>query len=288
MQRRTLLLTSIVPWVTVLAPSFAVAKEASRSESKPALWLANTYSAATQLSDHWVSEKYDGVRGFWSGERLLTRGGETIHAPDWFTEGWPRHPMEGELWAGRGQFAHAVSTVRQQTPDDNAWHRIRFMVFDLPTHDGPFTDRIAAYQRQVQALGQIWVEAVHQRRLPDRAALQALLDKTVKAGGEGLVLHRAAALYRSGRSDDVLKAKPHDDAEGVVLAHVPGQGKHAGRMGALWVRTPDGVRFKLGTGFTDAQRAHPPEVGAQVTYRYRGLTAGGVPRFASFLRERVD
>jgi DNA ligase-1 len=44
----------------------------------------------------------------------------------------------------------------------------------------------------------------------------------------------------------------------------------------------------LGTGFTDAQRAAPPAIGTWVTYRYRGTTDKGVPRFASFLRVRED
>jgi DNA ligase-1 len=73
------------------------------------------------------------------------------------------------------------------------------------------------------------------------------------------------------------------------LAHVPGQGKHAGRLGALWLELPaqegqPAQRFKLGTGFSDAERAAPPSVGSWVTYRYRGLTDKGVPRFASFVR----
>lgn len=255
---------------------------------KPALMLANVYSPSTHLPDHWVSEKYDGVRGFWDGQRLLTRGGEVIHAPSWFTEGWPSVPMDGELWAGRGRFAHAVSTVRQQVPDDTAWKTMRFMVFDLPSHSGLFTERISAYQQLVASMQQPWVEAVPQWRVDSHAELQVQLRKTVKAGGEGLMLHRDDAPYRGQRSDDLLKVKLHDDAEARVLAHVPGQGKHAGRLGALLVETPQGHRFKLGTGFTDAQRDQPPPVGATVTYRYRGLNESGVPRFASFVRVRAD
>jgi DNA ligase-1 len=40
----------------------------------------------------------------------------------------------------------------------------------------------------------------------------------------------------------------------------------------------------IGTGFSDADRQQPPAIGQRVTYTYRGLTAGGVPRFASYLR----
>ena len=118
--------------------------------------------------------------------------------------------------------------------------------------------------------------------------LQALLRQTVKAGGEGLMLHRGTSLYRSGRTDDLMKLKPWEDAEAKVIAHLPGQGKHAGRLGALLVETPQGLRLKLGTGFTDTEREHPPQVGAWITYRFRGTTDRGIPRFASYLRVRED
>jgi DNA ligase-1 len=114
------------------------------------------------------------------------------------------------------------------------------------------------------------------------------LDRLVKADGEGLMLHRGDSLYRAARNDDLLKVKTHEDAEARVLQHLPGQGRHSGRMGALLVETPDGVRFRLGTGFTDAQRDHPPAVGKWVTYRFRGMNASGGLRFASFLRPRPD
>ena len=116
----------------------------------------------------------------------------------------------------------------------------------------------------------------------------AQLDRMVKEGGEGLMLHRGDAPYRAARNDDLLKVKTHEDAEARVVGHVPGQGRHAGRMGALQVETPEGVRFRLGTGFTDAQREQPPALGTWVTYRFRGVSAKGVPRFASFLRVRPD
>ena len=265
-------------------PTPAGAKEAKR----PALMLANVYSKRTPLAEYWVSEKYDGVRGYWNGKQLQTRGGDLVHAPAWFTAGWPDQPMDGELWAGRGQFAHAVSTVRQQTPDDAAWRRMRFMVFDLPAHNGLFTERIGDYLRLVRDLDQAWVVPVPQWLVASHPELQAQLKQMVKAGAEGLMLHRADAPYRGVRSDDLLKVKLFDDAEARVVAHLPGQGKYAGKLGALLVETPDGRRFKLGTGFSDSQRANPPVVGAHVTFRYRGINDSGVPRFASFWRVREE
>ncbi|CAN7340001.1 DNA ligase [Acidovorax sp. LjRoot129] len=254
----------------------------------PALLLANVYRPGLPLADYWVSEKYDGVRGYWDGRTLRTRGGETVAAPAWFTAGWPDTAMDGELWAGRGRFGHAQSTTRQQHADDAAWRQIQFMVFDLPRHGGRFDERIPALNALVATIGQPWVQAVPQKRVASDAALQAVLQRTVRAGGEGLMLHRGASLYQGGRSDDLIKVKTHEDTEARVVAHLPGKGRHAGRMGALLVEMRTGQRFKLGAGFSDAQRADPPAVGSWVTYRFRGTHDGGLPRFASFVRVRED
>ena len=271
-----------------LAPLAALTTPQAWATDAPALLLANVYRPGMRLADYWVSEKYDGVRGYWDGHTLRTRGGETVAAPAWFTAGWPDTPMDGELWAGRGRFSHAQSTVRQQQPDDAAWREMRFMVFDLPAHGGTFDQRLPALNQLVESLDQPWVQAVPQQRVASDAALQKLLLRTVRAGGEGLMLHRGASMYRAGRSDDLIKVKTHEDTEAKVVAHLPGQGRHAGRLGALVVEMPSGQRFRLGAGLTDAERDHPPPVGSWVTYRFRGTHDSGVPRFASFVRVRDD
>lgn len=275
-----------------LAPVYALKAAAATPNAAtgaPPLMLSKVYRPSTALADVWVSEKYDGVRGYWTGTQLLTRAGNTIAAPAWFTAGWPATPLDGELWAGRGQFNQAVSTVRQAHADDAAWRVMRYMVFDLPAHGGPFAERLPALRAVVTALGQPWVVAVEQIPGTTEDALQARLSAVVQGGGEGLVLHHGAGPYVARRSDTLRKLKTFDDAEARVVGHVPGRGKYAGQLGALQVELPaaDGRaprRFKLGSGFSDAERVEPPPVGSWVTYRFRGQTAAGVPRFASFLR----
>ncbi len=279
--------------VLIAAFGYSALPTALAADVKPPLMLANVYHPGVQLADYWVSEKYDGVRGFWDGQKLLTRGGQLINAPAWFTANWPATPMDGELWAGRGQFQKAVSTVRQQSPDDAAWRGMRFMVFDLPAEPGPFTERLSTLNSVVGKMAVPWVVAVAQSKVASHAALQHQLNQLTKAGAEGLMLHRGNSLYKGVRNDDLLKVKTHDDAEAKVVGHIPGKGKYAGQLGALLVEMPgvDGKaarRFKLGTGFTDAQRQSPPAVGSLVTYRFRGLNDSGIPRFASFMRLRED
>jgi DNA ligase-1 len=72
-----------------------------------------------------------------------------------------------------------------------------------------------------------------------------------------------------------------------VIAHEPGRGRHEGRLGALQVKSEDGLVFRIGTGLSDAQRDMTPKIGSVVTYAHRGRTEAGVSRFASFLRSRA-
>jgi DNA ligase-1 len=233
-----------------------------------------------------VSEKLDGVRALWDGRQLWFRSGLPIAAPAAFLAQLPSAGLDGELWLGRGQFEALMGTVRRAVPDEQAWAGVRFMAFDMPREAGTFAQRAAT----LQALGQrhnrpAWA-AVQQRRVASSSALQAWLDQVVAGGGEGLMLHRAEALWQGSRTDQLLKLKSQADAEAQVVGHVAGQGRHAGRLGALRVRTAQGVEFKLGTGLSDALRDQPPPLGTWVTYTYRGLTDAGVPRFAAFLRIR--
>jgi len=256
--------------------------------SPPRLMLATVYHDGVDVSHYWVSEKLDGVRGRWDGHALWTRGGLRVQAPAWFTAGWPPVPLDGELWLGRGRFEDASGTVRAGDPDDPDWRRMRFMVFDLPGDSGTFDTRVRHMRELLDAAGIAWLRPVAQCRVRDRDELDARLAAVVEAGGEGLMLHHEQARYRVGRSDDLLKYKPDDDAEARVVAHTPGKGKYRGMLGALVVERADGLRFRIGSGFSDAQRAAPPPVGSVVTYRYNGLSNKGVPRFARFLHVRHE
>jgi DNA ligase-1 len=254
----------------------------------PRLMLATTYHRGADVSEYWVSEKLDGVRGRWDGSRLHTRGGQPITPPAWFTAGWPKVAMDGELWMGRNRFDETSALVRTGNPHDQGWRRVRFMVFDLPDHPGTFDVRVKRMRSLLAKTRTPWLQPVAQYQLANAAELDARLKDVVASGGEGLMLHHRNARYRIGRSDDLLKYKPFEDAEARVIAHTPGKGKYVGMLGALVVQQADGRQFRLGSGFTDVQRATPPPIGSLVTYRYNGLTSKGLPRFARFLRVRHE
>jgi DNA ligase-1 len=282
---------------SLLAPAAVLARGPRKSEGTnggggnevaPALPLAREAMPDVDPAGYLVSEKYDGVRAWWDGRTLRFRSGRPVHAPRWFIDRLPQRALDGELWLGRGRFEALSGLVRRESPRDDEWRALRYMLFELPEGDGTFAQRAQALREIVAASGFEALVAVEQQSVDDRAALQRRLARVVQAGGEGLVLHRADAPYLAGRSDALLKLKPLQDAEAVVVGHLPGRGRHAGAMGALLVRGEDGERFAIGSGFSDAQRADPPRAGAVVTYTYRGRTARATPRFATFLRVRPD
>lgn len=254
----------------------------------PSPTLAKHYHPGLPLSQYWVSEKYDGVRALWDGRRLVSRQGLPIAAPAWFIADWPVQALDGELWAGRGQFELAQSAVASAQPQDAVWRQLRYMVFDAPSVAGAFPERQAVLHQVVEATGQAWLQQVPQWRVESHAQLQAQLQQMVQQGGEGLMLRRNDAPYRSGRSDDLIKLKTVDDAEATVVGYVQGKGKYKELTGALIMQMPCGPRFRLGSGLSDALRAAPPALGTVVSYRHNGWHASGLPRFARFWRVRDD
>lgn len=274
-----------------LMASVLVASNVRAAEPEgTSLLLAKVYGweSGQDLARYWVSEKYDGVRAYWDGEQFQFRSGNPVAAPAWFVAGLPKVPLDGELWVGRGSFQRLVGIVRKQTPIDDEWRDVRFMVFELPGAAGTFSERISQIKRLVDQAHLPWLLAVPHFLVSGQQELKKRLVEVVEAGGEGLMLHRADAPYHGGRSSDLLKVKLWKDDEAKVIGHRPGTGKYQGMMGALEVETAARQRFWVGTGFTDAERRDPPAVGSIISYRYTGSTKSGLPRFPAFLRIRQE
>ena len=115
-----------------------------------------------------------------------------------------------------------------------------------------------------------------------------MMDTVTKNGGEGLMLRQPGSIYIQGRSNTLLKVKNFFDAEAIVIDHAAGRGRHQGRMGALICRMESGKQFRVGTGFSDNDRNNPPKIGSIITYRFQELTVSKVPRFPSYVGERID
>ena len=251
------------------------------------LQLAESYRGDIAISEYLVSEKLDGIRARWTGSQLLTRNGNPIYPPPWFTHNWPTEPLDGELWSKRGNFEEIASTVLSHHPDER-WQAIKMMVFDLPVTGLPFEARVERMQKLIAQANNPSLKMIKQFTLDSLPALENTLNNLTQQGGEGLMLHHRQAYYQQGRNPGLLKAKRYQDDEAIVLAHLPGKGKFTGMMGSLLVESRQGQQFKIGSGFSLANRQSPPAIGSWVTYKYYGLTQRGIPRFASFPHIRPE
>lgn len=256
-------------------------------KSAPPLLLAQRWDNEQDVRGYWMSEKLDGVRAYWTGSQFLSRQGNRFYAPEWFTVGLPSIPLDGELWIARKQFQQTISVVRRQDAG-RAWEQVKYVVFDAPAPNEPFEKRCCVMRGNVREERCPYVRVLHQTQCEGNDHLRQVLARIESLGGEGLMLRQPGSLYEAGRSHTLLKVKTFHDAEARVVEHLPGTGRHRGRLGALLVQLPGGVRFAVGSGLTDAEREHPPAVGSTITFRFQELTDGGVPRFPTFVRVRPD
>ncbi|RYV01781.1 DNA ligase [Shewanella sp. OPT22] len=249
------------------------------------LQLATTFKPDIEVKDYLISEKLDGVRGRWDGSQMWTKQGNKINMPLWFYKDFPKYALDGELWIKREKFELVSGAVRRVTPDVHLWSQIKFMVFDVPEHKGTFEQRYLYAKENLSNLSS-YLQVVEQFRVNTKPELMVELQKRVQAGAEGLMLHKADSLYRSGRNPDLIKLKQYQDAEAKVIAHIEGKGRFKGMLGSLLVELSNGKQFKIGSGFSLEERKTPPEVGSTITFKYFGYTSKKTPRFASFVRVR--
>jgi DNA ligase-1 len=261
-------------------------ESADEGEQAPKLLLAHKWEMDVDLTGWWMSEKLDGIRAYWDGTQMISRLGNRFVPPDWFVEQLPKTPLDGELWGGRKQFQRTTGIVKRQDKSEK-WREIKYLVFDAPAHEGTFEDRIDWLDRSLRSVAD-HVAVLEHAVCNGEAHLKEELARVEALGGEGLMLRKPGSRYVAGRSDTLLKVKSFFDAEARVLDHVAGTGRHRGRLGSLLVELPNGTRFNVGTGFSDAQREAPPAAGTIVTFRYQELTNAGVPRFPVFVGERHD
>ena len=249
--------------------------------------LPEVYTEEVDVTGWLMSEKLDGVRGYWDGERLLSKNGNAFFPPKEFIKGLPPFPVEGEIWGGRGSFEQTVSIVKREKPHDG-WLKLKLAIFDVPDAPGGFTERIALAESWFATHPSAYAFVIEQTLIESPAELEQHLARIEELGGEGLIVRKPDALYSAGRSTEILKVKNYQDAEAVVIAHLPGKGRNKGRLGSILVEIDNGIRFKIGGGFSDAERDEPPPVGSVITFKYYGKYQSGIPKFPSFMRIRSD
>jgi len=246
---------------------------------KPNLFLLNKYSEDTNITGWYMSEKLDGVRAFWDGENLISRGGKIFNAPKFFTKKFPFHNLDGELWTKRDDFSNIISIVRQKKPH-NGWKNITYNIFEVPNADGNLSKRLSLVKETK------YIKLIKQIKVKDKKHLDNFLNKIQKQGGEGVVVRNASLVYYTGRDNNALKVKRYIDEECEIVGYNKGHGKYDGLVGSFSCRMKNLQIIKIGSGLSQHEREIPPVIGTIITFKYYGLTSKGNPRFPVFLRVR--
>eukprot|EP01122_Echinamoeba_exundans_P011382 TRINITY_DN4509_c0_g1_i1.p1 TRINITY_DN4509_c0_g1~~TRINITY_DN4509_c0_g1_i1.p1 ORF type:complete len:688 (-),score=174.07 TRINITY_DN4509_c0_g1_i1:97-2139(-) len=257
--------------------------------------LAETWDEkTTDPKGWWISEKLDGVRAYWNGTTFYSRNGNTFEAPAWFKAKLPNStPLDGELWCGRGLFQKCVGIAKKKLrPQDNDpntsdWRFVSYCVFDAPHVKGDFETRYNFLKTIIKSSHSPACVLVGVEKCVGIPDLRKKLDEVEAVGGEGLMLRKPHSPYQQGRCDLLLKVKTFHDEEAKVIGYQYKEGSTS-VIRHLRCILPNGIDFSIGTGFSNAERANPPKIGAVVTFKYQSLSDEGKPRFPAYLRERND
>ena len=217
-------------------PQRPLQTEAEESRA-PALLLAETWDTATDLAGWLMSEKLDGVRAYWDGRQFLSRQGNLFHAPDWFVEGFPDVPLDGELWIDRkgsnGRSASCGGRTRATSgPRCGSWS-------STPPRPPAGSRSAWSTWRRCWPAGPPKFARRHEHlQCEDVECLRAELARVEALGGEGLMLREPGSRYKSGRSMTLLEGEELPRCGGAVMGIRPARASDQGRLGALLARLP--------------------------------------------------
>lgn len=262
-----------------------------------------------------ASPKLDGVRALVCDGVLLSRSLKPI--PNRHVQIMFGHPelegLDGELILGDPTHPEAYRRTVSAVMSIDGEPDVTFHVFDRWDRDYPYTEITLSYGLTIPVCSKLirTMEELEEYEV-------ALLDK----GYEGVILRDPQSPYKFGRSTVkegyLLKLKRFSDSEAEIIdfeelmhnqngatinetGHTERSTKQygllpAGTLGALIVRDiHSGVEFKIGTGFTAAERQKFWNLratlrGALVKYQYFPTGSKEKPRFPSFqgFRNRID
>ena len=252
----------------------------------------------------YLSEKFDGYRCIWDGNKFYSRAGNEFVTPDWFRAFMPPGiSLDGELFLGRELF-EKCGIFRRKVPDDEQWIKfnVKYQIFDSPTHPGMFEERQAFIEKLIKER----CKCESKLKLPTGVKCPLVLTKQIKVtneeevqkyfksltdnGAEGVMLRAPNSPYESKRTSLLLKVKQLFDAECKIVGYKPGAGKYAKMLGAFECVLVKNKKIKFTiSGMDDNirqnyKKTHP--IGTTVTFTYMGLSSSGVPRHPNYLRIR--
>jgi DNA ligase-1 len=181
-------------------------------------------------SGMYISEKLDGTRVFWDGgisrglptievpwasvvnpktgelkpkikpvaTGLWSRYGNPVIAPDWWLNRLPSIFLDGELFAGRGNFQTLRSITAKDVAEEEAWRDVQFAVFGCPPAEQLFANGEIKNSNMVCDINHMY-------------AMKFVMDR-VRAGAIEEFMNFSACDFAFEQELNYLQAAlPHDD-----------------------------------------------------------------------------
>lgn len=178
-------------------------------------------------------------------------------------------------WAVDGECCHLLpdgsedfqGIIKQVTRKDYTIPDPHYCIFDLVPWS-VFTGREVSpdfserYRAMLELPHDDHVTVLEQERVTSKAVFDAWVERVSVNGWEGFILRKDAP-FRTGRTTDLLKVKPYDDAEFVVVDIVAGKQTFAVKgcgnqefdgVKDIVIELPSGDRVNVGGGLTKEQR----------------------------------
>ena len=247
------------------------------------LQKAKIYDKSKHNITNWyMSEKLDGIRAYWNGKEFISKNGNKIYAPFWFTKDFPPFELDGELWSKREDFENIQNIVLDETPTTK-WNEITYNIFEVPNTDGNFNKRLEKITLWLEKNPNKFIKIIPQKICKNESDLDNYLKELIAKKAEGIILKNPNLDYFTGRNENILKVKKFYEEEGLVIGL---NYSKEGKFKSLKLKLENGIIFNLGGGFSNMQKENPPKIGDIVTFKYYDLTKNDKPKFASFLRIR--
>lgn len=246
--------------------------------------------------------KLDGIRCITKADGMWTRNGkQIISAPHIFNvlqpmfQKYPDMVLDGELYAEKedADFNMIISCVRKTKPTLKdlkiSQHFIRYHVYDLPSEDGIFKQRIDALDDLFHTYHPfIKVVMTTTIQKNERHLIPVYYAEYIEQGYEGQMI-RMNTKYENKRTKSLLKDKVFVDAEFEIKGVVEGIGNLSGKVGKLQFEI-NGKPFNAAVNGDHEYLAkllrRNDLVGKQATVKYFELTPDGIPRFGKVIAIR--
>jgi DNA ligase-1 len=280
----------------------------------------------------YMSEKFDGQRAIWDGAKFVTRGSTSNeprvypYVPKWFIAIMPPGiPLDGEFFISRGKFSETTSILKTKLKTelerkkndkyridlDKRWSFIKYQIFDIPS-DEPFETRLEKLNFIIKERYKVWdlidlppylkkhkcpLIITKQYLIKSFDQLNEYYDQLVSNEAEGVMIRAPKIPYLPKRTKLMLKLKPEEEDECLIIGYIPGKGQFEGLLGSFNCRlikdqnkyfNVGGMKRSIRTNYNkkNSDEYHP--IGTIITFKYTEMTPDGIPRFPRYKGIRYD